>query len=163
MFRRLFIFLHDGRRIWRAIRSHRAERTGAVRKDLGLAWLDVQDEVAMPGRDSVYRMGVTDLGGISRPVRLTLDFWMQEQGPAEHVGYVVADLMTRPYGQAEVKVTWNSVDGARSSCAGEPLSGTTWFGVINRSGICDVVLSLRTEDGPVDEIRARQERLAVSA
>ena len=152
---------HDGRRILRALWLHRGQRHRAGRRDLGLAYLEVVEPVAVPGREATYRTAVTDLGPEPRPVELVLDFWLRSDGPPQHVGYMVAELITVPRSRAEIEMRWDGVHPGKARHEGVSLPCQTWFGAVNRPGVCDVDLILRCNADPVDDVRARQQRRAV--
>ncbi len=160
---RLSTLYHDGRRLLEVVWAHRGQRRLAGRLHLGLAYLEVVDPVAIPGREATYRTAVTHLGLEPQPVELFLDFWLRADGPQQHVGTVAADLISVPRSRAEIEMRWDGVHPGKAWHEGVSLPCRTWFGAVNRPGICEVILSLRCDSGPVDEVRARQHRRAVPA
>ena len=157
------VLYHDSRRLLRALRVHRGERNRAQRLDLGLAYLEVKDEVAVPSRDATYRTAVTNLGPEMRQVELVLDFWIHEPAKAHHVGYLLVQLSTRPRSRLDVEMSWDGVEPGRAHQEDHSLPCRTWFGAVNRPGQCDVLLTLRGDSRVMDKVQSRQRREAIPA
>ena len=71
----------DARRLLRALRRHAADLR-ADRMSLGLAHLELLDEITAPGKLATYRPAVTDLGVEPRQVELVLDRWIRGSDPS---------------------------------------------------------------------------------
>lgn len=152
------LLVHDARRVWTSARRYRAERRGARRVDLGLAFFEAVERAAVAGRPARYRVGVTDLGPAPRSVRLVLEFWLPgvSDPAAGRAAHLVCDLITRPRSRLEAEIVTDRLREARAWCEGAPLRCHLLPGPTPAAACYTVLLTLREGEEIVDQIVARQ-------
>lgn len=147
----------DAGRIWRGARRYREEKRCARRIDLGIAYLHAVDPVARQGTAARYRAAVTDLGPVSRPVRLVLDFCLAGALDVERGRSIrlVTDLMTHSRARREVEWHTDGLRVARARCGPEDLACQLEAMPVSGADH-DVVLTLLHRDRMIDRVVARQ-------
>jgi hypothetical protein len=150
------ILLHDTARLWRAGRAHLRERGRSRRLDLGLAFLEIESRPS-PGEIVTARTAVTDLGAVSRSVRVVLDFWLEGGLDAArgHVGGVAVEITTRPRRRLELRIATDGRDHREAWCQGEPLECRAVPGNAPWGESCVAIAVLQSGDEELDRIVAR--------